>query len=77
MSTNTKRLLHGPAVRVMREQLGVPHGVFAVQVGISPGYLTNIEKGRKQPAPTVVKAIADRLGVNLDDITYVVQQDAA
>lgn len=76
MSTTTKRLIHGPAVRVMREQLGVPHGVFAIDVGISPGYLTNIEKGRKQPAPMVTKAIATRLGVSLDAITYVVEAAA-
>lgn len=73
MSTTTPtRRLHGPAVKVMREQLGIKHGVFAVDVGISPGYLSNIEKGDRQPAPHVVRAIADRLGVSLDAVTYVV-----
>jgi len=67
-----QRRLHGPAVRVMRELTGIKHGVFAIQCGISPGYLTNIEKGLKQPAPAVAKSIADALGVALDDITYVI-----
>lgn len=70
-------MVHGRAVRAIRESLGIAHGKFAVDIQISPGYLTNIEKGRKQPSPAVTKAIANRLGVNLDDITYVVTQDAA
>lgn len=70
------RLLHGPAVRVIREALGIKHGVFAVECDISPGYLTNIEKGKKQPSPAVIKAIALRLGVTVDDITYVVAAEA-
>jgi transcriptional regulator with XRE-family HTH domain len=75
---STKRLVHGPAVRALRETLGVAHGKFAVDVDISPGYLTNIEKGRKQPSPAVAAAIARRLGVPLDVITYVIHgEDAA
>lgn len=72
----SKRLIHGAAVRVMREQLGIKHGVFAIDCDITPGYLTNIEKGRKQPSPAVQAAIARRLGVSLDAITYVVEQAA-
>lgn len=72
-STTTTRRLLGPAVKVMREQLGIRHGVFAVEVGISPGYLSNIEAGKKQPAPHIVKAIADKLGVTLDAVTYVTE----
>lgn len=66
------RLVHGPAVRALREALGIKHGVFAIDCLISPGYLTNIEKGAKQPSPTVTAAIAKRLGVSVDAITYVV-----
>lgn len=70
------RLVHGPAVRALREALGIKHGIFAVDCLISPGYLTNIEKGKKQPSPAVAKAIAARLGVSLDAITYVVTAEA-
>lgn len=66
----TARLTNGTAVRALREALGVKHGKFAVDCLISPGYLTNIEAGRKQPAPDVTRRIADRLGVELDAITY-------
>lgn len=71
-----QRLAHGPAIRAIREALGIKHGVFAVECDISPGYLTNIEKGVKQPSPTVVAAIAKRLGVTIDEITYVVTTHA-
>ncbi len=70
------RLVHGPAVRAIREALGIKHGVFAVECLISPGYLTNIEKGHKQPSPAVAAALAIRLGVSLDTITYVVSAEA-
>jgi transcriptional regulator with XRE-family HTH domain len=72
-----QRLTHGPAIRAIREALGIKHGVFAVDCQISPGYLTNIEKGKKQPSPAVTAAIAQRLGVTVDEITYVVAAEAA
>lgn len=70
------RLVHGPAVKAIRESLGLKHGVFAVKCGISPGYLTNIEKGAKQPSPSVTVAIATQLGRTVDDFTYVVTSEA-
>lgn len=71
-----QRLAHGPAIRAIREALGIKHGVFAVDCQISPGYLTHIEKGKKQPSPAVTAAIAKRLGVTVDEITYVVSAEA-
>lgn len=64
------RRVNGSSVRAIREALGIKHGEFAVQCLITPGYLTHIEKGAKQPAPDVAKRIADRLGVPLDAVTY-------
>lgn len=74
----TTRMTHGPAVRAIREALGKRHGEVAIACDISPGYLSNIEKGAKQPSPAVARRIADVLGVPLDAITYAVPgQDAA
>lgn len=70
--TSTKRMTHGPAVRAIREALGIKHGEFAIRCDMSPGYLTNIESGRKQPSPAAAKRIADQLGIPLDAITYMV-----
>lgn len=73
----TYRRTHGPAIRAIREAIGIKHGVFAVACHISPGYLTNIEKGVKQPAPDVAATIARQLGVHLGAITYVVTESDA
>lgn len=70
------RMAHGPAIRAIREALGIKHGKFAVECGISPGYLTNVEKGVKQPSEAVVSSIATRLGVTKDEITYVLTAEA-
>lgn len=73
---HTKRSLNGPAVRALREALGIRHGVFAREVRVSTGYLSNIEAGRKQPAPDVIRRMADRLSVSIDAITYPSQDEA-
>lgn len=76
----TTRQANGASIRALREAIGIRHADFARKVGIaargkpiSLGYLTNIEKGRKQPAPDLLRAMADQLGVSLDAITFVVQ----
>lgn len=71
-----QRLIHGPAVKQIRLALGIPAGKFAVDCDITPGYLSNVEKGRKQPSDAVITRIADRLGVTKDDITYTITAQA-
>lgn len=70
------RRVNGGGVRAVREALGIAHGKFAVRCDISPGYLSNIEKGAKQPSPAVARRMADELGVPLDAITYPVPATA-
>ena len=74
---STERKVLGGAVRQIRSALGIAHGRFAIDCGISPGYLTNIEAGRKQPSDAVAVRIAQRLGVHLDDITYATTSEVA
>lgn len=64
----------GPAVRAIREALGIKHGEFAIRCHITPGYLSNVESGRKQPSAAVAATIAQQLGVPLDAITYVIPE---
>ena len=73
----TQRLVLGPAVRAIREALGIKGSVFCIRVGISHSYLVRIEKDGKQPSPEVARAIATELGVTLDAITYPVREVAA
>ena len=73
------RHINGATVRALRDALGIRHADFARDIVVSTGYLSNIEAGRRQPDPAVVKRIANRLGVSLDAVTYPVPaaQDAA
>lgn len=71
--TTTKRKLNGATVKELRAALGIKAGDFAIRCDMSPGYLSNIEAGRKQPAPDVVVRMAGVLGVPLDSITYPVE----
>ena len=70
----TQRLVLGPAVRAIREALGIKGSEFCIRAGISHGYLVNIEKGVKQPSEGIARNIADQLGYPLDAITYVIPE---
>lgn len=76
-SKATSRNTNGATVRALREALGIKQGAMAKDLGISWGYFANIESGAKQPSPQVVRNIAHRLGVSIDAITYVTEQDGA
>lgn len=60
----------GPAVKAMRELAGIKQSDLAIACDISPGFLSNIEAGREQPSPVVARAMANRLGVPIDAISY-------
>jgi transcriptional regulator with XRE-family HTH domain len=74
--TTTHRKLNGATVRELRNALGIKAGDFALRCDMSPGYLSNIEAGRKQPAAPVIQTIAQQLGVPVDAITYPIEQVA-
>lgn len=71
------RRANGSSIRAIREAVGIKHADLARAANISAGYLSNIEAGRKQPAPDILRAIATRLGVPLDAITYVIPEPVA
>lgn len=60
---------NGAALRALREAYGWMGSKFAVAVGITHGYLVNIEKGVRQPSPELARRIADTLGVPLAALT--------
>lgn len=69
---------NGPAIRALREAYGWKAYKFANAVGIDPGYLCNIEAGRRQASPTIIRRIATTLGVPLAAISgnYVLEDVA-
>lgn len=56
---------NGAAVRALREAYGWQATKFAAAVGISRGYLCNVEAQRRQVSPSVLRRMADVLGVPL------------
>lgn len=56
-------------VRVFREYRSMRAGELAEKVGISQGYLSEIEAGKKPGSLSVLKRIAEVLEVELSDLT--------
>lgn len=78
----SKRVAHGPAIRAIREVTGVSISAFAPRVGVTQGYMSNVELGHKQPTVEFMARVAQALGVPLDAVSYVIpvcehEEDAA
>ena len=64
-----ERLLDGEsAVRVWREKRGMTQRALAAAVDVPPGYLSEIESGKKVGSLTVWRGIARALHVPLEDL---------
>lgn len=61
---------HGPAIEAIRKAQHLKVVELAARAQVSAPYLTNIEKGKKQPAATTALTIAHALGVPPEAITY-------
>ena len=63
------RIIEGESpVRVWREYRGLSLRALAQEAGISPGYLSEIEGGRKSGSIDALKALAGALGLAMDDL---------
>jgi phage repressor protein C with HTH and peptisase S24 domain len=56
----------GERIRHIRKLLGLTQKEFAQQIGITQGFLTNVEKGRYQPSEKVLRLISQTFGVSLE-----------
>lgn len=64
-----KRLLAGEsAVTLWREERGMTQRALAEAAGISPSMLNEVEKGKRAPSLPTARALAEALGVGLDDL---------
>lgn len=55
-------------VKAWREHGGLTQDMLATKAGISKAYLCQIETGKRQGAIKTLKALAQALGVTLDDL---------
>lgn len=67
---SSDRRILGGAVKRLREARDITQDALALGAEVHPAYLSNIERGKRQPSIEVITRIADRLGVSLDDISY-------
>ncbi len=62
------RELLGRHLRATREEHGGRLVDVAERAGISPQYLSEIERGRKEPSSEMIAAITGALGIDLADL---------
>jgi len=58
----------GRRLRATREEQGSRLVDIAERAGISPQYLSEIERGRKEPSSEMIAAVTGALGVDLADL---------
>lgn len=63
------RLLAGRnPIRVYRDHRGMTQGALAAAAGLHPVYLSQIETGKRTGSARTLAAIAEALGVTVDDL---------
>jgi transcriptional regulator with XRE-family HTH domain len=65
----------GHRLRTLRWEQGETLMETAARAGISPQYLSEIERGRKEPSSEMIAALAGALDLTLIDLTEQVTED--
>jgi transcriptional regulator with XRE-family HTH domain len=66
---NARRTLNiGPQMKRIRLERGVTHRDLAVAAQVTIGTISRIENGEHEPRAAIMAAIADRLGVTMDEL---------
>ena len=65
----------GRRLRVLRQEQQETLSETAGRAGISPQYLSEIERGRKEPSSEMIAALSGALGLTLIDLTEQVAGD--
>lgn len=65
----------GARLRRLRKQRKLTLIQLARRAGLSPQYLSEIERGRKEPSSEMIAAISGALGISLLDLTVQVTEE--
>ncbi|HEX3308773.1 MAG TPA: helix-turn-helix domain-containing protein [Streptosporangiaceae bacterium] len=65
----------GQRLRALRQEQQQTLSETAARAGISPQYLSEVERGRKEPSSEMIAALAGALGTTLIDLTEHVAGD--
>ena len=58
----------GKRVRFLRKQKGLSQFDLSLEAGVNKNYISDLEKGRRNPTLSVIERIADALGVSLETL---------
>lgn len=67
----------GYRVRLLRERKGLSKTELAVKAGISISYVVVLEQGRSWPTLRTARRVADALGVSVDTLWPILDDDIA
>jgi transcriptional regulator with XRE-family HTH domain len=65
----------GQRLRALRAERGETLAETAERAGISPQYLSEVERGRKEPSSEMIAALTGALGTTLADLTTQVTEE--
>jgi transcriptional regulator with XRE-family HTH domain len=65
----------GSRLRALRAERGETLAETAERAGLSPQYLSEVERGRKEPSSEMIAALAGALDATLADLTTGVTED--
>lgn len=65
----------GARLRHLRRRRGLTLAETALRAGISPQYLSEVERGRKDPSSEVLAAISGALGAGVVEVTHLASLD--
>lgn len=66
--TDTREAALGAVITELRVKKGLGYEEVAHKVGCNPGYMSDIERGKKNPTMKIVQAIADVHGIKLSKL---------
>lgn len=66
--TDTREAAFGAVITELRVKKGWGYEEVAHKVGCNPGYMSDIERGQKNPSLRIVQAIADFHGIKLSKL---------
>lgn len=60
----------GEAIRISRSFLGISQKELASQIGVTNGYLSQIEAGAREPSQKILRALANEIGVPTSSLLF-------
>lgn len=60
----------GEAIRIARSFLGISQKELATNIGVTNGYLSQIESGAREPSQKILRAIASEIGIPTSSLLF-------